>query len=438
MSVNEDLQGSDEAMLLGLQRETFDFFVNQVDPHTGLVADCTRPNSPASIAGTGLGLAVYIVGIERKFISRNEGLKYVLRILRFFHASHQGVEKDATGYKGFYYHFLDKKTGKRAWDCELSTIDTALLMVGMLVAAAYFDKDQVGDQEVRGLVQGLYARVDWRWALNEKKMISHGWKPESGFLSGSWDKGYSEAHILYMLAIGAPQFSIDPSSYQEWIKTFQTTEFYGYRYLYAGPLFIHQMSQIWLDFRGIQDEANRKIGFDYFENSKRATYAQRAYGIDNPLKFKNYSENEWGITASDGPGPADCEIDGVKRHFYNYIARGAPGDIDDGTISPWAVVTSLPFAPEIVTKTIRHAIERLHLKTERHVKGFDASFNPSFPEYAANRLGWVSEWRFSLNQGPIILMIENYYSGLIWNLLKKNPHLNEALKRAGFRKPEQP
>ena len=192
------------------------------------------------------------------------------------------------------------------------------------------------------------------------------------------------------------------------------------------------MSQLWVDFRGIRDELTRTLGFDYFENSRRATLAQRQYGIENPLGFKHYGEFGWGITASDGPGPAVCIVDGVKRTFYDYVERGAPDDIDDGTISPWAVVTSLPFAPEVVLGTIRHAIERLHLKGRRNIKGFDASFNPTFPEYELNQLGWVSHWRFGLNQGPIIIMIENFQSGLIWSLLKRNAYLKKGLLKAGF------
>ena len=173
--------------------------------------------------------------------------------------------------------------------------------------------------------------------------------------------------------------------------------------LYAGPLFIHQMSHLWLDFRGIHDDFNGKVGIDYFENSRRATYVQRQYGIENPLGFSHYHKYGWGLTASDGPGPVVLEIDGIRREFFDYTARGAPFGPDDGTISPWAVVASLPFAPEIVIDTVRHAIERLSLK-QRSPYGFDASFNPTYPDKSRNQYGWVSPWIFGLNQGPIILI----------------------------------
>jgi hypothetical protein len=196
-------------------------------------------------------------------------------------------------------------------------------------------------------------------------------------------------------------------------------------------LFIHQMSHVWLDFRGIHDAVNRKRGIDYFENSRRATHVQRLYGIENPLGFSHYHQYEWGLTASDGPGPAVIEIDGVRRTFFDYAARGAPFGPDDGTISPWAVVTSLPFAPEIVIDTIRHAIERLDLK-RRSPYGFDASFNATYPETSGNRHGWVSPWIFGLNQGPIVLMIENFQSQLIWKCMQTCPYIVDGLLRGGF------
>jgi hypothetical protein len=191
------------------------------------------------------------------------------------------------------------------------------------------------------------------------------------------------------------------------------------------------MSHQWLDFRGIHDDFNRRTGIDYFENSRRATYVQRQYAIENPLQFAHYGENNWGLTASDGPGPATLELDGRQRVFYDYVARGAPFSPDDGTISPWAVIASLPFAPEIVIPTARHAIERLDLKKHSRY-GFDASFNPTFPETNRNPNGWVSPWIFGLNQGPIILMIENYQSGLIWNVMRKCPYVTRGLLQAGF------
>ncbi len=424
-------QRSDDEMLDALQRETFTYFIKEVSSKTGLIADKTQPGSPSSIAATGMGLSSYIVGVERGLMTRAQAVKRTLKVLKFFHNSHQGTEADATGYKGFYYHFLDMETGKRAWKSELSTVDTAILLAGVLTAGYYYNGQNKSEVEIRRIADELYARVDWQWALNGKDSVSHGWKPESGFLRSRWNRQYSEAHILYILALGSPTFPISPSIYKKWIATFEWTKLYELECIYAGPLFIHQMSQIWLDFRGISDDLNKKIGIDYFENSRRATRIQQQYAIKNPLGFAHYNENGWGFTASDGPGPATRTINGIKRKFYNYKARGAPFGPDDGTISPWAVVSSLPFLPDIVLSTMRHAIKKLNLE-KHHPVGFDASYNPTFLEKNTVFNSWISEWQFGLNQGPVILMIENYKSALIWDIIKRCPYIIKGLQRAGF------
>jgi len=425
-------EGTDEEMLEGLRESTFEFFRNEIDAGTGLTADKTQPGAPSSIAAVGMALSVYVVAVERDLLSRAEAIQRTVKVLKFFESSHQGPEADATGYRGFYYHFLDMQTGRRTWECELSTVDTAILMAGILTAATYFDGEADEERELRELADALYRRVDWQWALDGGTTIRHGWKPECGFLPQRWDRGYSEALILYALALGSDTHPIDPRGYQDWISTFEWKTIYGIEHLYAGPLFIHQMSHLWVDFRGIHDDFNREKGIDYFENTRRATYVQRQYGIENPLGFAHYHEFGWGLTASDGPGPAVMEVNGVQRVFFDYIARGAPYGPDDGTISPWAVVASLPFAPEIVLKTIRHAIERLKLKG-RSPYGFDASFNPTYPILSGNLTGWVSPWIFGLNQGPILLMIENYQSELIWKTVRRCPWIVNGLRSAGFR-----
>jgi hypothetical protein len=424
--------GSDQEMLEGLQRQTFEYFIREVNPQNGLIADRSEPGAPASIAAVGLGLSVYATAVERGRLSREEAIARTLGVLRFLHASPQGPDPDATGYKGFYYHFLDMTTGRRTWRCELSTIDTALLIAGVLSAGLYFDGDGDGEREIRDLADALYRRIDWVWALNGAATVSLGWCPESGFLAPSWDKGYSEALILYILALGSPSFPIPEQGYRGWTSTFERRTAYDIEYLYAGPLFIHQLSHIWLDFRGIRDDRNREVGFDYFENSRRATLVHRRYASDNPHGFARYSENGWGITASDGPGPAVRVVDGVRREFHGYLARGAPFGPDDGTISPWAVVTSVPFAPEVVCPTVRHAIEQL-ARRNKHGRGFDASFNPTFLLPGGDPHGWVSPWKLGLNEGPIILMIENHLSGLMWTLFRRCPHVVAGLRRAGFR-----
>ena len=428
---NENPQSTDAEMLHLLQRKTFGYFVNEVNEQTGLIADKTQPGSPASIAAVGMGLSCYVTGVEQGFISRTEAVKRTLTVLKFFLNSHQGTELDATGYKGFYYHFLDMQTGERVWQSELSTIDTAILFAGIMVAQNYFTGSNKAEIEISDIAAKLFARVDWQWALNGKDTITHGWKPESGFLKYRWHSGYSEAHIIYILALGSPTFPIDPKGYKKWVSTFEWKKLYDLEYIYAGPLFIHQMSHIWIDFKGICDNLNKKTGIDYFENSCRATRVQQLYAIENPLEFANYDKECWGFTASDGPGNFRRTIKGKKIKFYSYRARGIPYGPDDGTISPWAVVASLPFEPKIVLSTIRHAIEKLDLK--KHVRyGFNASFNPTFPEKKRHPYGWISEWQFAINQGPVILMIENYNTGLIWNLMKKCTCIISGLRRAGF------
>ena len=237
-----------------------------------------------------------------------------------------------------------------------------------------------------------------------------------------------------MLALGSPTFPVAAQGYREWTSTFEWKTVYGHDYLYAGPLFIHQLSHTWIDFRGIRDDRNREVDLDYFENSRRATLVHRAYAVDNPLGFAHYSRYGWGLTASDGPGPAVQERNGIQRTFDGYLARGAPFGPDDGTISPWAVVTSLPFAPVEVCETIRHAIARL-AQQKKTGRGFDASYNPTFREPAGEGKdrGWVSPWKIGLNEGPIVLMVENHLSGLVWSVFGRIPYVVAGLRRAGFR-----
>ncbi len=350
-----------DAELESLQRETFGYFLQETNPQNGLVLDKTAPDWPASIAATGLALAAYPVAVERGFITRAAAIETILVTLRFFWNSRQGPEPDATGYHGFYYHFLDMQTGRRAWQCELSTADSTILLAGALTAGAYFDADTTEEEEIRALADGLYRRADWSWAQNGGATVTHGWKPESGFLKYRWE-GYDEALVLYILGLGSPTHPLPEESYAAWASTYEWKSSYGYDYLYAGPLFTHQISHIWIDFRGIQDAFMREKGIDYFENTRRATYVQQRYAIDNPLKFAGYGKDCWGITASDGPGPVTIKVNGIERQFFDYLGRGVPYGPDDGTIGPWAVVASLPFAPEIVLPAIDYLVHQVDLK----------------------------------------------------------------------------
>jgi hypothetical protein len=421
--------GGGDRELDKLQRDTFGYFLKETNPQNGLVPDNTRKGAHCSIAAVGLALAAYTVGAERGYLSRAEAVSRTLTTLRFFRDSPQSEEPDATGYRGFFYHFLDMRTGRRAWKSELSTIDTTFLLAGALASAAYFDRDTADEREIRAVADSLYRRADWQWAQNGGLTVAHGWKPESGFLKYRWE-GYSEALLLYVLGLGSPTRPLPEKSYEAWTGTYRWKKLYGHEFLYAGPLFIHQLSHVWVDFRGIQDEYMRARGIDYFENSRRATYVQQQYAIRNPKEFKGYSENCWGITASDGPGPATLKIDGVRRDFYDYRARSIPYGPDDGTIAPWAAVASLPFAPEIVLPTIRYMDEAYPKMMSKY--GFKCSFNPTFKDGSKNKRGWHSEGYYGLDQGPIVLMIENYRTGLLWRLMRQCPYIVAGLRRAGF------
>lgn len=412
-----------------LQRDTFEYFLKESNRANGMVPDNTRTGAHASIAAIGFALTAYTIGVERGFITRAEAIERTLTTLRFFRDSEQSEEADATGYKGFYYHFLYMDTGRRAWMSELSTIDSTFLLAGILAAAAYFNGDAPEEREIRSLADELYARADWQWALNAGETVSMGWKPECGFLPYRWE-GYNEALILYVLALASPTHPIPAESYKAQTRTYCWKNLYGLEFLYAGPLFIHQLSHMWIDFRGIQDEFMREKGIDYFENSRRATYAQQQYAIRNPLDYKGYNEHCWGISASDGPGPTCVKIEGVERHFFDYTARGIPYGPDDGTIAPWAAIASLPFAPEIVLPTLRHFNEVYPEVTSEY--GFKCSFNPTFESGHHSKPGWISKGYYGLDQGPIVLMIENHRTGFLWKLMKKCPLIVEGLRKAGF------
>jgi hypothetical protein len=410
-----------------LQRGAFKYFLDKTNRENGLVPDSTWDDSPASIAAVGFGLAVLPVGTERGWIPREEAVERTLITLHFFAHSPQGPEPDTTGYQGFYYHFLDAVTGRRSWQCELSTIDTSILIAGMLVAAEYFDRDVPGEQEIRDLAHQMYRRVNWNWAQNGEPTVSHGWYPESGFLELHW-KGYDESLLLYLLGLGSPDHPLPMESYQAFTSTYRWESLYGYALLHAAPLFVHQFPHVWIDFRGIQDEPMRARGLDYFENSRRAAYVHQQHAIQNPHQFKAYGEFTWGITASEGPvqGSEPHEVDG--RTYYGYLARGVP-EPDDGTLSPWTAITALPFVPEIALPTIRHYAETYPQLSGEY--GLKCSLNPSFPGEAGG--GWFSDHYYGINEGPIVLMIENYRTELLWKLMKRSPFIVEGLRKAGFR-----
>lgn len=430
MTQNLSAPEENEGLLEKIQRGAFDYFLQHVNPQNGLIADSSRDNSPASIAATGMALSCYPVAVERNFWSRAEALQRALATLRFFTSAPQNTARDGVGHRGFFYHFLDMQSGQRAWKCELSSIDTALLLLGALTCAAYFDNDTPDERELREGAQTLLRNADWNWMRNGGATVSHGWKPERGFLKARW-QGYNEALLLQILALGSPTHAIPKNSYEAWLETYQWKKIYDTEFVYAGPLFIHQFAHIWLDLRGLRDRFMRDHNSDYFENSCRATYIQREYARRNPRGFAGYDENCWGITASDGPGPCVETVDARERRFYDYRARGVPFGPDDGTLSPWCAAASLPFAPEIVLPVI-HQFDRLDL-IAHNACGIEGTFNATYPEHHGSELGWVSSAHLGLNQGPLVLMLENFRSGLLWNLLRDCSTLQNGLRRADFR-----
>jgi hypothetical protein len=420
-----------ENQLDKLQFQTFSYFWHEANPEKGLVAENTAPDSAASTAVTGLALTGYPVAVERGFISRREAATRTLLTLRFFLNSRHGPEPEATGYHGFYYHLLDMQNGRRARLSELSTFDTAVLLAGAFAASAYFDNENSDETEIREIAEILYRKADWSWALCSGKTLKQEWRAEKNFSEKCW-RGFDEALLINILALGSPTFPVNPNVYEEWKATFMLTREYGFEYIYAGPLFIHQIPHVWLDLRNIIDSYLDYSGFDYFENCTRATYVHRQYAIDNPGKFEGYGKNCWGFTVSDGPGPGSIKLKGEERQTLGYAFRGAPAGPDDGTISPWGSICSLPFAPGIVIPVIEYYFHETHLVAGDSY-GFRSSYNPSFPHKPHNPHGWKSPWHTGLNQGPALTLIENYRTGLIWNLMKESPYIIQGLRKAGFK-----
>lgn len=440
--VSAVIEPEDEAFLERVEANTFRWFWETTNPENGLVPDRAPNLSFSSVAAVGFGLTAIPVGIERGYITRKQGIDRVLATFDFFLNAPQGSEKAGmTGHRGFYYHFLDMDSGERFQTVELSTIDTALLMMGVLFCQSYFDQNCVHEVAIRDEAEILYRRVEWDWAVVRDSLISMGWHPEKGFLGHDY-KAYDEAMFLYLLALGSPSHPIPETAWTDFQQNQQWKEFYGEEHLVFAPLFGHQYAQVWIDFRGIQDDYMKTKGIDYFENSRRATIAQRKYAIDNPGDWLDYGPNIWGLTACDGPIDKTLSVDGKVRQFYSYRARGADGDyvLDDGTIAPTAAGGSIVFAPEIVIPALKemHARYGEAIFTEH---GFVDAFNPSFRDYEGVKLpnghivkglGWFDRDHLGIDQGPILLMIENYRSELIWNVMKRNPHLIRGLKRAGF------
>jgi hypothetical protein len=441
-SEHPEYRATDDPLVVDVQKRTLRYFWETTNPLTGLAVDRYPSPAPASIAAVGFALTSYPIGVERGHITRRQAVERVATTLRFFEAAPQGPSnKGNSGYRGFFYHYLDPVTGERAEESELSTIDTALLLGGILFCQAYFDRDDADEAEIRRLAETIYRRVDWQWAQPRAPAIVHGWTPEQGFLQFDW-RGYNEAMIIYLLALGSPSFPVDASAWGAWTSTYDQCwrHAFGLPHLSFGPLFGHQYCQSWVDFRGLQDGYLRSRGIDYFENNRRAVYAQRAYAVANPHGWKDYGIDVWGVTASDGPANVICDYDGKPRAFRAYAARGAagPSDYDDGTLAPTALVASIAFAPEIVIPAMHEVTRRFgaHVySTYGYLDAFNPSFNFKVPlehGHCIPGFGWVASDYIGIDQGPIVAMIENFRSGLVWRVMRRSEHLRRGLDRAGF------
>jgi hypothetical protein len=423
--MNDLAQLSDDTLLTRLQRAAFSYMVDYVDPETGLVADTSRQGSPCSIAVVGFALSCYPIAVENGWMSRADAAAWTLKVLRFFSESTQSDAPDATGYNGFYYHFLDMQTGKRVWQCELSGIDTALLIAGILVAGCYFDGGNE-ENEIHEIADAVCRRVDWRWAQNGTPSLAQGWKPECGFLHYGWE-GYNEAALLYVLGLGSPTFPLTPAAYDTWGLTYQWENLLDRDVLYSGPLFTHLFSHAWIDFRGIRDAFMREKASDYFENTKSAVAIHREYSERNPYGFRAYGRDFWGVTAGDGPGDQEMRESGRDRRFFGYMSRGVPYGPDDGTIAPWAMLATLPFAAEAALTGTRKLLSAYPQVCRQD--RFSSGFNPTL---RADTGGWLSEGWYGLDQGLLVMMIENHRTGLIWEIVRRSSYVRDGLKHAGF------
>jgi hypothetical protein len=398
-----------------LQQTAFDYFWYEANPTNGLVRDRSRPDSFCSIAATGFGLTALGIGIDRGWITRDQGRDRTLATLRTFWEKPKGPNSTGViGYKGWFYHFLDMNTAARYANSELSSIDTALLLAGVLYARQYFNQDEPREAQIRTLAEAIFNQVDWSWMTTSGQLLSHGWMPGTGFLFYAWT-GYCEAMLLYVLGLGANTNPVPPVHWTNWTKTYKWQTYYGYSFVNFAPLFGHQYSHCWIDFRYLTDAYMRAKGITYFENSRRATLAQRQYAIANPSRFPAYGSNVWGLTACDGPGTGG---------LLGYAARGTPPPLnDDGTIAPTAAGGSLAFTPELSLAALRFMYEtyRSNIWTGY---GFRDAFN--------RRVNWWDPDVLGIDQGPILLMAENYRTKGVWRVFMKNPEIQRGLDRAGF------
>lgn len=401
------LTREDEALIEDLSRRAFQYFVDHADAHTGLVLDRARTSGEpppaehpshqiASSAATGFGLTALCIGAERGWIARDEARQRVLTTLRFF-------AERAPQEHGWFLHWMNSETGERRWNSETSSIDTALLLAGVLTARQFFREDS----EVRRLSTLIYERVDFQWMLaGHDTLLSHGWRPETGFIPTRWDT-YSEHAILQLLAIGSPTHPITPRAWRAWTR--KRITYAGYTFMSDGPLFIHQYTQGWTDMRGVSESWYPFT--NYFDNSAAATRAHRQFCIDLAREFPAYGPDVWGISASDSE--------------KGYVAWGGPprDPAIDGTVVPYAAAGSLAFTPDISLSALRTMKEKYGSRVFGRY-GFTDAFNPNN--------GWVDTDVIGLDQGITLLGAQNLKDGLVWRYFMRNAEIPRAMRLVGL------
>lgn len=402
---------SDDEFLDYLQQANFDYFWYAANPANGLVPDRTATGSACSIAAVGFGLTAIGIGIDHGWISRAQGAARVLTTLDTFLQKPEGTNSSGTiGYNGWFYHFLDMNTALSAPNSEVSSIDTTLLLAGMLYARQYFNGTNSNETTIRQLADLIFNRVDWNWMSRGTNAVAMGWFPSGSFVGNNWI-GYDEAMILYLLGLGKASNSLPASSWNTWTSGYTWATNYGEACIPFPPLFGHVYSHCWVDFRHIADAYMNSHNSTYFENSRRATLSQIAYCTADPSGWPGYASNVWGLTASDDP-------------IVGYEAHGAPpAQNDDGTIAPTGPGGVIAFAPEYAVPALTNLYTRFRpLMWTQY--GFRDAFNLRFPWYDTDELG--------IDQGPFVIMIENYRTQKVWKLFMQNPEIQRGLQKAGF------
>ncbi len=398
--VPQALTAEDETLLEEVEQAAFLYFWEQTNPDTGISRDRCRLSTPdnsdlGSIASTGFGLSALCIGVARGFVSYDEAVDRAIRGLRF-------LWEKMPNHRGFFYHWANITTGEREWDSEISSVDTAILLCGVLTCRRYF-----AEPEVERLAHQIFNRVDWNWLSEDTRILPHGWRPETGFLQFRWES-YSEMMMIYLLGLGSYSHPLPAEAWNAWKRTL--FEYDGIRYIGSfAPLFIHQYSQAWFDFRGKQDRYA-----DYFQNSILATEVHRRFCLDLSGKFSDYGEDLWGITASDSPN--------------GYAVWGGPPETGpiDGTIVPSAAAGSLPFLPADSMRVLR-TIRTKYAALAWSRYGFVNAFNPLTK--------WRDDFVIGIDTGITLVMAENARTGLVWKTFMSNAETRRGMQRAGFTAP---